>query len=559
MQGFNFRSAKATLRAFAQALCCAGAAMALTGTNAPAQTPATAKPAVALYRISGTVVNAITGEAVPRVSVAVLDEEESRTVESVLTDSEGRFSLAGLPAAKYQLTASRRGFRTAYYDEHDEFSTAIVTGPDQDTSALTFRLTPGAVLRGVVTGDGGDPVEGARVMLFKRPTRHAPGERIAQVDATDSDDTGAYEFGNLPAGDYYLAVTAEPWYALRRSYSGASASDSAPSPLDVAFPLTYFDSTTDEASATAIALAAGATEEASIDLHAVPALHLAVEAPHRADGSITAPELRTSIFGTQISSASLGGMFDPAHPRNVEFTGIAPGHYELLHGDPPRVAELDATASEQVDPAEGTPTVEVSGAIKSLSGAAPPQVMAVDLEPADGARARDPLQASVSRDTFHFPAVLPGKWNIAVSASGSRVSVISAAVGNAALAANVLTVADRPLKVNLTVAVSEMSVRGFARRDGKGLAGVMVVLVPKDLAAMQELARRDQSDSDGSFNLLQAAPGEYTVVAIQDGWDLEWWRPEIIHRFLSKGTPVRVTGSPTKIVALSQGVEVQSP
>lgn len=38
------------------------------------------------------------------------------------------------------------------------------------------------------------------------------------------------------------------------------------------------------------------------------------------------------------------------------------------------------------------------------------------------------------------------------------------------------------------------SVEGFAKRAGKGVAGVMVVLVPKDPEANGELFRRDQSD-----------------------------------------------------------------
>jgi len=36
------------------------------------------------------------------------------------------------------------------------------------------------------------------------------------------------------------------------------------------------------------------------------------------------------------------------------------------------------------------------------------------------------------------------------------------------------------------------------------------------------LVRRDQSDSDGIFTLHSVVAGQYTVVAISDGWDLEW-------------------------------------
>ena len=90
------------------------------GTARPAH-PATAQ-AMGSYRIAGVVVNAVTGEPVRRANVAVLDEADSHTVASVESDSEGKFELANLPAAKYQLTAAKRGFRTAFYDEHEEFN-----------------------------------------------------------------------------------------------------------------------------------------------------------------------------------------------------------------------------------------------------------------------------------------------------------------------------------------------------------------------------------------------------------------------------------------------------
>ncbi len=511
------------------------------------------------YRISGTMINTLTGEPIRRASVEVLDENDSHVIESVLSDNEGHFVLRGLPAAKYQLTASKRGFRTAFYDEHEEYSTAVVTGADQDTSGLAFRLTPAAVLRGQVTADGGDPVEGARVMLFRKPQKPKLGERIAHVDSATTDDTGAYEFGDLAAGDYLVAVTAEPWYSLHRpgGTSGLTPSDEAAATLDVSYPVTYFDSTTDESSATLIPLAAGETEQANLSLHAVPSLRLFVPAPSRQDGSVARPELRQSIFGTEISAQSMG-TFDGSESKGIEFTGVAPGHYELALGDPPRVMELDATANQQIDASSGTPTVEVSGTLKPASGSVLPPDVTVTMEPLDGDR-HDAMPASAARGWFRFPSVTPGRWAISAFASGRRLAVIAMTVGDRTRGGNVLRVADRPLKIELTVAPGEMRVEGFARKDGKGVAGAMVVLVPKDLAAIDELARRDQSDSDGSFSLRDAAPGQYTVVAIQDGWNLDWSRPEVIRRFLPRGTPVTVTDTSTKILTLGQAVAVQSP
>jgi hypothetical protein len=115
--------------------------------------------------------------------------------------------------------------------------------------------------------------------------------------------------------------------------------------------------------------------------------------------------------------------------------------------------------------------------------------------------------------------------------------------------------------MSLVVTVSQGSTKmqGFAKRNGKGLAGVMIVLAPKELAAMDGLARRDQSDSDGSFALRDVAPGDYVVVAIQDGWNLDWADASVIARYLPGGLPVTVSDKSGKLLTLSAAVPVQNP
>jgi hypothetical protein len=49
----------------------------------------------------------------------------------------------------------------------------------------------------------------------------------------------------------------------------------------------------------------------------------------------------------------------------------------------------------------------------------------------------------------------------------------------------------------------------------------MVLLVPAAGDIGRE-ARVDQSDSDGTFTLPRTRPGKYVLMAIEDGWDLEW-------------------------------------
>jgi len=531
-----------------------------------------------LYRIAGTVVNAVSGEPVRRATVAVLGLEDGRTIQSAQSDNDGHFSLPNLPAAKFQLTASRRGFRTAFYDEHEEFSSAIVTGEGQDTEHLTFRLTPASVLHGVVTGDGGDPVANASVLLFVKPHGHAPGERIAEADSTTTDDTGAYEFADLAAGEYLLAVKAEPWYALHRSVSRALSDVGASAALDVAYPVTFYDSTTEEASATAIVLAGGNREEANLSLHAVPALHLVVQAPRNQAGTVAQPELRQSIFGKQLTTETATP--PGTSPRGTtEFTGVAPGQYELTQGDPPRLANLDASVSQEVDPSLGAPLVAVSGTLRTAYGSVLPYDAMVTLNRLDVPYTQEPVRVLSSNGVINFPAPAPSRWEVTAEGTGKMqgrpLAVLSTTAGSRTRQGNRFTVRDRPLALEVTVSEGETRVEGFVRLAGvpsdrsivagvgdqnKGIAGAMIVLVPhsRTAGAFASLLRRDQSDSDGSFSLRNVVPGAYTVVAIADGWTLDWARPEVIGRYVPGGIAVTVTADSGKIVQLSRPVPVQN-
>ena len=540
------RSFTKTAGAIVLAIVCA-VALAQTGTS---------PQAASSYRIAGMVVNAVTGEPVRDACVAVLGEEDSRRIASALSGNDGRFAIDGLAAAKYQLVASRRGYSTAAYNEHGEYSSAVVTGEGQDTGNLVFGLTPGAVLRGVVTADGGDPVADAQVMLFQKPHGHEPGTKIAQMDTAITDDTGAYEFDNLGKGEYLLAVKAEPWYAMRGAGGSPQNGARGANPvLDVAYPVTYFDSTTDEASATPIVLAGGNRAEADISLHAVPALRLLVEEPRRQDGSAASPLLRQTIFGTEVSS-EMKSSPESSQSGTVEMSGVAPGHYELTQGDPPRVVALDANASQQVESGAGIPAFAVSGTLQTEAGAVFTGEAVVTLEPADNAQGLRPLESEFNLGAFSFAAVAAGRWKVRVERSGLAVPVISITVGGRVHTGNLVTVQDRAVAV-VRVSAGGMLVEGFARKNEKGVAGAMVLLVPRDAAAFPELVRRDQSDSDGSFGLRDAAPGQYTVVAIEDGWDLDWTRPEVIGRYLPGGIAVTVTDSPDKVVRLAGPVAVQ--
>jgi hypothetical protein len=68
----------------------------------------------------------------------------------------------------------------------------------------------------------------------------------------------------------------------------------------------------------------------------------------------------------------------------------------------------------------------------------------------------------------------------------------------------------------------------------------MIVLAPLDLKSNPALFRRDQADSDGTFELNLVVPGRYTLMAIEDGWDLEWADPGVLQKYIAGGESVQI-------------------
>ena len=113
--------------------------------------------------------------------------------------------------------------------------------------------------------------------------------------------------------------------------------------------------------------------------------------------------------------------------------------------------------------------------------------------------------------------------------------------------------------VELTVTISEQAGRidGTVLRDGKSLSQAMVVLVPESFQGNVDLMRRDQSDSDGTFSLYQVLPGRYRVIAIANGWELNWQNPAVLRPYLEHSELIEVTAARTyKISVPAQDITV---
>jgi|SRR5450631_327382 Carboxypeptidase regulatory-like domain len=509
------------------------------------------------FRISGTAVNAATEQPLAEAVIEIGLPQKQDAVQSVETDENGRFAFEGLSPAKYWLVGERRGFPRQGFNEHFGFFTAIVVGPGLQSENLVFRLRPDASISGTVSDDQNEVVREGQVILFADSS--VDGEhRIIQSAKIGTDSAGHYRFSHLRQGRYFVAVSAQPWYAqtqrplvplIPSGDGGAAPGDTPPPesanpfPLDVAYPLTYYAGAVEADDATPINLAAGDQAKADIALSAVPAVHLrllsATMSPSTCCGLTASLSQRTfgaaSIF-VPLSSTYTAGV--------MEISGMPPGDYMLNltsfeNEQRSWTQSVRLTADTEMNGTQGRGSPTITG-IVTLDGTPLPGKGYVVLR--DQASGNALGTQVILRGEFEFQprAVKPGTYQVgvfnipnatvvALSASGARVTGQSVSVEDGATV---------KLVVSMSKGLGEVD--GVAERDGNPLPGAMIVLVPDKIDGNESLFRRDQSDSDGTFSLRDVVPGNYTVVAIEQGWDLEWSRAEVLKPYLANGERIEV-------------------
>ncbi|HXW91425.1 MAG TPA: carboxypeptidase-like regulatory domain-containing protein [Terriglobales bacterium] len=532
------------------------------------RSPATAsQPAAKLPRIAGTVVNAVTGNPLARARVSLQDARNPQNLRWTITSEDGRFEFAQLAPGKYAMRGAKRGFLAAGYEQHEQFSTAIVSGVGLDTEHLVLRLAPVAVLSGRVLNEAGEPVRHATVSLYVED-RSAGVDRIQRVRDESTDDQGSYEFWPLGAGTYFLAATASPWYALQLSSFG-QPDRAEPSPtfdpsLDAAYPVTYYKDASEPDEASPIPLRGGDNLEADFHLNPVPALHLRFRVSDvELHGFIMPRLLKPSFDGIQ--DVPFHGM-GTVSPGIFEIAGVPAGRYvvQMSRSQPPGqpietdAVELDLNADgQELDSSSGTPAGSVHAAAKLKGQEQLPRQLRILLR---NSRRRVVDEQEIN-DTgeVEFRNLAPGKYELLAWAPGEAYSVLRISLAGEEIAGDVLPVtAGSSLAISILLAGSAMRVEGFAKRKGQPVPGAMVVLVPETPASNRDLFRRDQSDLDGSFSLRNVIPGSYTVCAIADGWDLDWAKPAVIASYCKHGRPVVVPDRAEGSIELESFVEVES-
>jgi 5-hydroxyisourate hydrolase-like protein (transthyretin family) len=509
--------------------------------------------------ISGKVVDANSGAPLARCSVQIDPTGQggqSGSARSVVTADDGQFIFEGVAPGKYRLSANKRGYLRQEYEEHENFSTAIAIGPKLIAEGLIFKVTPQAVISGEVTDQNGEPVRGAQVRLFKDQERMGL-QSVVRRQAVVADDRGIYEIPNVGPGNYYLAVSAQPWYTQRMMRFDGGREDSS-SELDVAYPTTFYAQVTNSDDATPIPIKGGERIQANVTLTAQQAMRLPIKLPLQEPAQDPSQDPAHSHEYTVVLSQSVFGQMEPFTigmvntPDGTVTDGILPGHYEVTvsqHGfGAPSSTRFEtdvASGDAELTPVEAESEVTVAGKVSSLDGKTP--VGGIILQPTNRGR---PYQATLGPAGEFTVQVLPGDYEVIGQLPQMYLARIR--TQDAELKDHVLPVkAGGAPKLEILASKGFGQIDGIVQRGDQPVSGVMVLLAPED---NRILFRRDQSDSDGTFSLTNIVPGRYRLLAIEGGWELEWGNRDVLNAFLKRSILVEVHANDK----LTRTVESQS-
>ncbi|HEY7475881.1 MAG TPA: carboxypeptidase-like regulatory domain-containing protein [Vicinamibacterales bacterium] len=174
------------------------------------QTPvrdAEVRPTTGTASISGVVVTDETPPQPARRVVVTLTGAELRPSRGAITDDEGRFALAGLPAGRFTLTAMRPGFVTSAYGAKrpGRPGTAVTLTAGQ-AQQVTVRLWRAAVIAGVLRDETGEPVPNVPVTAVRVSGSGGGLTLTLTNNGGATNDRGEYRIFGLEPGTYVVSA-----------------------------------------------------------------------------------------------------------------------------------------------------------------------------------------------------------------------------------------------------------------------------------------------------------------------------------------------------------------
>ncbi|HEY6804154.1 MAG TPA: carboxypeptidase-like regulatory domain-containing protein [Pyrinomonadaceae bacterium] len=495
---------------------------------------------------SGAITGRVTNEGGQPLAGAAVSVRPSGvgvyTNRSVLTNSEGNFTVAGLDSGLYFVSA---------------FSPAYVTPPKAPDSPMSLyrvgddvqiQLARGGVITGTVTNDNGEPVVGARVtvIMSKDATGKSLKGRSFGVRAGQTDDRGVYRVYGLQPGSYVVSAG-----------GGGPTYDGSATELDAP---TYAPSATLD---TASEFQVQPGTETTADIHYRNQPGHSVSGIIRSLGPNTASVV---VYQPEFGMIPMGTTIQTAGTQGFAFHGIADGTYTLVASE-----SLTQTTRTVPDLATSAPLqITVKGAdVKGLEVVMKPLAVVngrIALEPSKLPECQNKKQPMVSEITVGLifnsktlepdqPPILrpfagsstPDKdWSFAlknlmggqyafnanffarywylksISFGGPSPTQIvrksmALATRDATKSWTMIQAGERLNDLTITLAEGAGSIRGRVETnaDAKFDTKFRVYLVPAEREKVDDPLRYFATEvtSDGAFFITSLPPGKYLTVA----------------------------------------------
>ena len=537
----------------------------LLSASAPAQDRLPKRMGAGSVSLQGRVVNALTGEPVPQVTVSITIPRMGPmagypyTDVTAVSDTSGNFKFETLPPGSYALVAGKPGFLSYGYD-----SDAIrpVTGRAGDEiTGLEIRLTPPAFISGRALDAFGEPMRNVRVRLLQQSdyfhqTRLASSEGRAIAEAR-TDALGEFLIGGLKPGKYIILADSGKRVATRVAGQAVEG-----------YVNTYYPNAGSLSAAEVVPVAAG-QHLSGMDIW------VRKEAVFRVSGKVVGVEgMRSDVApwgrpgtltleardGRPLSREWLGATTN--REGQFEINSVPAGSYYLraTHGLAPinmrvpvNVVDADVTGLTIL----AAPVTEITGRVRMEGdGKLPPNAI-IRVRPVEDSRYLT-WSGRVQKDgTFTIEQVLPGKHLIYLS-PGSRTYTKQVLAGGADVLRTGLDLAEPQAAPVLEVVLSPKvaMIEGVALRDGKTFPNGYVTLVPEPMRPESRFFMSStRTDRNGRFTMKGLTPGDYKLYGWEESVELVNVPPQDLQPYDAGSVSVRLAEGDTKQVE----VQVASP
>jgi hypothetical protein len=229
----------------------------------------------------------------------------------------------------------------------------------------------------------------------------------------------------------------------------------------------------------------------------------------------------------------------------VDFDSLSPGHNMLESPPPgsgglPQQQPLDLVTDLEIVPGESNKFASTVTGTVQLEDDSARALQRYSVRFVSLPYGEEFVAESTSKGFQISGGVRPGSYLVWVLNTEDYLIKDISAIGAKVVGKQLAVPPGSAIRLSIVMTKEAGTIDGIAQRDGKPVSDTAGFLVPNDPAHNLALFRGDQSDSDGSFTLRRILPGEYTVVAVAEGWDLEWTNPAAIRTYLPGGVKLRV-------------------